>query len=590
MADHRLQIILAAKDITGTAFRKFRGSIAAMTRSVFSLQGAVGTLAGTAGIGYLVKSSLDAADAIGKAADVAGIHTGVLQEYQHAASLSGVSTELLNSSFLAFNKRLGEARSNTGPLVTFLKKFDEQLLDNIKSAGSTEAALKLVFDRMGQLTDAADRAALANAAFSRSGVKLTVMVKNGAAELNKMREEAHALGIVIDDDLIRGAEEANDKLGTLGKVLRMQVTGAIVKLAPKITEVSTNVLSWVDNNQQLIQQDIPGHLKKIADALADIAKYAALPSIYDTFTQGADLAAQGLIDWNKFVAASFLERQKMVDEAIRQMERLGVVTKKITQDTPGYAAYAGTAYTTGGGFGGEAPPAVKKDTPEFYFPPVPDLSGYERGRFAIGQSMADAQAEALAAMTKNHAEAYEAMDAHVQAYYDNVRIRNDQITAVIDNMADRMSAAIASFATTGQFNFKAFADAIIYDLIRIQTRTLLTSIFSKIAGSFAGYSAGGAAGGGFAFAGGGYIGENVVGVGMKSGKSYEFHGDEVVLPMGKLGAASGGGGNTYNVYNISAMDAPSFVDMMRRSGAVPMLAAENLSDNGLLRQAMLENT
>ena len=42
-------------------------------------------------------------------------------------------------------------------------------------------------------------------------------------------------------------------------------------------------------------------------------------------------------------------------------------------------------------------------------------------------------------------------------------------------------------------------------------------------------------GGGYGFASGGYIGEPVKGFGMSSGKSYEFHPNEIVTPVGKMG-------------------------------------------------------
>jgi hypothetical protein len=75
---------------------------------------------------------------------------------------------------------------------------------------------------------------------------------------------------------------------------------------------------------------------------------------------------------------------------------------------------------------------------------------------------------------------------------------------------------------------------------------------------------------------------------MSSGKSYEFHPNETVIPDKKL-VGSGGRGDTYNVYNITANDAASFVELARRSGAVPLLAAENLADNGSLRKAIAES-
>ena len=37
---------------------------------------------------------------------------------------------------------------------------------------------------------------------------------------------------------------------------------------------------------------------------------------------------------------------------------------------------------------------------------------------------------------------------------------------------------------------------------------------------------------------GGYLGEGVIGVGKTSGSSYEFHPNEIVAPVGKIGGGS----------------------------------------------------
>lgn len=88
---------------------------------------------------------------------------------------------------------------------------------------------------------------------------------------------------------------------------------------------------------------------------------------------------------------------------------------------------------------------------------------------------------------------------------------------------------------------------------------------------------------------GGYIGEGVHGIGMSSGKSYEFHPGEFVIPTKDVGQPLGDGGDsTVNVFNIQALDAPSVVEVLRRSGAVPMLVSENLNDNSYLRTVMRE--
>ena len=139
------------------------------TSSVFSAKGAILSLAGSAGLGALVKSSLNAADKIGKVSDAIGITTSTLQEYRYAADLSGVSTQSLDKSIMGFSKRMGEAKAGTGSLSEYLKKTNSALLEQVAAASSTDAALKLIFDAMGNTADASDRAALAAAAFGRSG-------------------------------------------------------------------------------------------------------------------------------------------------------------------------------------------------------------------------------------------------------------------------------------------------------------------------------------------------------------------------------------------------------------------------------------
>ena len=252
MDDHKLQIILAARDATKSAFLSASGQVKAFTKNIFSLRGAMAGLAGAAGMGMFVKKSLESADAIGKAADVIGISTDALQEYRHAARLAGISTELMDNSFKAFSKRVGEARNETGALVTFLKKFDEQLLKDIQTAKSTEEALDLVMKRMGRTASQTDRAALAAAAFSRSGLVLSNMVKDGADGLARMRQEARDLGIVMDEKLIRESERANDELEKLTRVLKVQFMSAAASLAPEIARMAESTTKWLRSNNDLI--------------------------------------------------------------------------------------------------------------------------------------------------------------------------------------------------------------------------------------------------------------------------------------------------------------------------------------------------
>jgi hypothetical protein len=214
-----------------------------------------------AGLTRLVKSSIDAADAIAKNAAKANIATGTYQELAFALDKFDVSQEQASTALGAFTKRLGEARSGTGALTTFLRKYDQALLDSLTSAESNEQALNIFMAALGGVKNDADRAALAAAAFSRSaGISMAAALKDGGAGIEAWRKKAKDLGIVISDDLLEKAEDAKDQMSALGQVIRTRTTVAIAEIAPQISRMAESLAKMVPD------------LKEFVGALADIAE------------------------------------------------------------------------------------------------------------------------------------------------------------------------------------------------------------------------------------------------------------------------------------------------------------------------------
>ena len=161
------------------------------------------------------QAALDTADAVAKAADSIGLSTDALQEYQVAAGLSGVATEKFDAAMQKFTRSVGDARAGTGTLVTMLKDSDAAFLEQIKTAGTMDQALDLMFKKLAETENAFDRNALAAAAFGRSGVALVNMLGDGVQGLEDMRQQAVDLGLVLEEDLIRQAEAVNDRMSLL---------------------------------------------------------------------------------------------------------------------------------------------------------------------------------------------------------------------------------------------------------------------------------------------------------------------------------------------------------------------------------------
>lgn len=211
-------------------------SISAFGRNFAAAFSAAAVTAGitaiTRGIGTVLKS----ADDLVKSADRIGISTTALQELGHAASLSGVSMETLDKSFQTFTKRVGEAKAGYGALSTALDKTNADLLAQIVNSKNQEEALNAVFAAISGLKNQTDKAALANAAFGRSGSALTTILKDGTEGLNEMRQEARDLGLVLDDDLLRAAEQTGDEFERTASVIRAQFSRVILETTPALQQ------------------------------------------------------------------------------------------------------------------------------------------------------------------------------------------------------------------------------------------------------------------------------------------------------------------------------------------------------------------
>ncbi len=244
----------------GKARRAVQGSSRAMKRGFGGVENSVKSLltrmggfrtilsavAGTAGLGLLFRNALKSADAIGKTARSIGISTDALQELRFAASQSGIAMEAFDSGLIGFSKRVGEARSGTGTLITLLKKLDPALLTNVQAATDVDEAFKLIVKSASEMGNNLDRNALLAAAFGRTmGVAMVNMIDGGIKKINELRQTARDLGLVLAEDLILNAEKTTDELDKLGRVIGIRVNAALLELAPLILSVASAMIEGV---------------------------------------------------------------------------------------------------------------------------------------------------------------------------------------------------------------------------------------------------------------------------------------------------------------------------------------------------------
>jgi len=241
---------IRAEDKTKAAIASARGRLDSLKKSVFSVKGAISALA-VSGLGLMIKKNLEAADAIGKAADAAGVGVESLQELRFAAERSGVSVSELDGGLRRFNRRLGLAAEGGGPAIAMFRDLGISISTTDGRIRNTEQVLDDVIARLAKMQSSARQAAAASAFFGDdAGPKLALLLQQGTDGIDQMRQKARELGLVLDEDLVRGAERANDRIEDLQKQFSVRTTRAIVEHTDEIIALADAVAFLIEKMSQ----------------------------------------------------------------------------------------------------------------------------------------------------------------------------------------------------------------------------------------------------------------------------------------------------------------------------------------------------
>lgn len=312
----------------------------------FTLKNAMLTLVGGGVIGAFVKAQLDAASAIVDTADNIGVTTKTLQEYTYAAGQSGVATTQLHGALETFAKSVGDAHAGTGKLAAFLKQANPELLKQVTAATSVDEALNLLYGTMSKLTNQEDRLALASAAFGKTNLEMVNLVKDGTGALEEMRRKAEALGLVMDDSLLRKAEDAGDKFDTLTAVIKTQLTVAVIENAEEIgnfAEAVAEAIPHIANFATALVEGVTALLdwdKTLLMAQQDLIKIGATAQLVTMYI--GSMWGGSTKDMEDFAAKTDQEL-KAIDEKIKNLGKEGGSSKPLNAVTELDAALKGGA-------------------------------------------------------------------------------------------------------------------------------------------------------------------------------------------------------------------------------------------------------
>ena len=277
MARNRLQFDINAKDKTKRAFSTLKRGLKGVSKAVFNMKTGLAAAAGVAGLGLLIRNSLNSIDKIGKLSRQLFISTEDLGAFRLAAELGGTTLE-------AFAKG---TRTLAVGINDFLVKGTGIAKEAFEQLGITAEELRatnndlfsqfeLVADGLNRLENGTNKTAIAYKLFGGRNIELLTAIENGTLGMAEMRVEAERLGLVMDSRLVSMVEQANDsmsrsKLALVG--LTHQFSAA---LAPAILRASDAIrdqfLHWVEKTHGSVTGFGEYLANKLMKGLFDFAK------------------------------------------------------------------------------------------------------------------------------------------------------------------------------------------------------------------------------------------------------------------------------------------------------------------------------
>jgi hypothetical protein len=99
-------------------------------------------------------------------------------------------------------------------------------IDEIKGK-NTGDVFRLIAEKLQNVTDRSQRAAVEVALFGKAGAKLDNLLSGAEGKLSELTDAAEKLGIVLSDEQIRNADRTADKLAAVQTVLKADIASAV---------------------------------------------------------------------------------------------------------------------------------------------------------------------------------------------------------------------------------------------------------------------------------------------------------------------------------------------------------------------------
>ncbi|WP_237358535.1 phage tail tape measure protein [Rhizobium etli] len=227
---------MTASSVAGLA-TKLRSGISGLAGVVASGPAGIVASLGISGLATAVQASIESIVQLGKTAKLAGVNFKDFQELKYAADQNLIGVDALADGLKELQLRTDEfVQTGQGPAA---ESFQRLGLDAKTLAAGLKDPAKLfetVIDRIKQLDKAAQIRIMDELFGGTAAEQFIGFVEKGSRSIKDLRSEGEAFGIVMDEEFLKKAEEANRKFNALSTVVGVTLKSAIVSAADSLYE------------------------------------------------------------------------------------------------------------------------------------------------------------------------------------------------------------------------------------------------------------------------------------------------------------------------------------------------------------------
>ncbi len=309
MASNRAQILISAVDQTKTAFDSIKRGLGGLTDTAKSVNGVLANLGvgvSLAGIGAMIKSSIDSADALDEMAQRTGIAVESLSLLVPAAELSAVSTEKFEAGLKKLATGMLEAATGSEASAQNFAALGVAVQNQDGTLRDSEQVLLDLADRFQAMPDGAEKAALAVDIFGKAGAEMIPFLNQGREGIGALKQEAAELGLQLSADTAAQAGNFNDALDKLKLATQSIGNQIIASLLPALNDMAGGMVESAKEGGTLrvILDGVVLVLKTLALGAATVGKaFVALGEAIGAGVAAAVEALKGNTDGAKAIIA-----------------------------------------------------------------------------------------------------------------------------------------------------------------------------------------------------------------------------------------------------------------------------------------------